>query len=152
MRFRSLIDNFLVKWSWRLGLFVCLSLQVPYLDALYLESAVLTPCVDPWSLVVVKLSSRSLRLVRPRLSGNTIREVSIGPSYCQINDQIKLSIKWSTLVWGILPRVLSVWDLWPLPIWNVWVVYLKNSFWIIINVSVQLLWVPIHTICMEVIA
>lgn len=116
-----------------------------------MENTVFSPCINPRSLIVIKFTWSSLWFIRPWLSCNSILKIANSSAYSQIDNQIEFWIKRCAFVRRILPRIISPTKSWSLPIRNIRMIYLKNSFWIIINVSINLLIVPIKPIDMKII-
>lgn len=146
-----MIHIIIESFSLDCGLFVTIG-QIPNLDWIDLESwSFFGPSSSPLSLAVIEFRRWSWGFVWPRLVSNSIREISCSASNCQVKNDIEILIERSSLVGGGFPRILSSWQSCFFPERFIFSVDLENSIWIIVQVCVKLILIPIKTKSMEII-
>ena len=109
----------------------------------------ISPGRPPLSFVVIEFRRSSLWSIRPWLCSDSIFEITVSSANCQVENQIEFGIERSTFILWILPRVFSISDSGFLPVTLLTVVNFEDFVLIGIDVSVDLLIVPIKTINME---
>lgn len=143
---------FLAVFDW-LGLFLRgVGSEVPYFHWVDLECALLSPSWPPLSLVVIEFWWGSLWSVGPGFGSNSIPKVASSASDCEVEDDVVRFIEWCIFVCWVLPGIAPVWNAWTLPIALGGVVDLQYPVRIAVQISVNGLIIPIHSIGMEIIS
>jgi hypothetical protein len=127
------------------------AVEAPNLDRVDLKSGIIVlPCGIPLALGIIERVDRVGILIAPGLATNTIWEVSVCASDCEIEDQEEFSVEGSGIVLsypgiGEIGREFSSLEKALLRKIN-----LKDLVGIRIDISIELVLVPIESIDVEV--